>query len=129
MSYEEIINISDIGPEIAISLIDFFKNDDNLELIKTLKNHGLNLEYVEVENKSNLLSGYSFVISGVFSKFSRQELKDLIATNGGINISSISQKTSYVIAGDNMGPSKKEKALSLGIKIISEDDFIKLINQ
>ena len=129
MSYEEIINISDIGPEIAMSLIDFFKNDDNLELIKTLKNYGLNLEYVEVENKSNLLSGSSFVITGVFSKFSRQELKNLIATNGGINISSISQKTSYVIAGDNMGPSKKEKALNLGIKIISEDDFIKLINQ
>jgi DNA ligase (NAD+) len=85
------------------------------------------MEVIEKEALSDTFNGMSFVVSGVFLSFSRDELKELIESNGGKNVSSISSKTDYVVAGENMGPSKLKKATDLGIKILSEDDFIKLL--
>ena len=105
----------------------------SLELRRSYVNYITNItqhlkfEIEETALDSNLLDGKTFVVSGVFSQFSRDEIKDLIEKNGGKNVSSISAKTGYVLAGDNMGPAKLEKASSLGIPIISEADFIKMI--
>jgi DNA ligase (NAD+) len=94
-----------------------------------LKKAGLQFEIKEKVGASNKLEGKSFVVSGVFNAFSRDELKELIESNGGKNVSAISNKTDYVVAGENMGPAKLKKATDLGIAILSEDDFIQLINK
>lgn len=124
---EELITIDEIGDKIALSVFGFFRDSENIDIIERLQNAGLQFEIVEKENTSATLDGSNFVVSGVFSKFSRDELKNLIEEHGGKNVSSISAKTNYVIAGDKMGPAKLEKASSLGVPIISEDDFIKMI--
>ena len=128
-SYEDLESVDEIGGKIAESIINFFNTQENLMIINNLKFYGLNFE-IDVSQvvKSSKLKNKLFVVSGVFSKFSRDDLKLEIEKNGGKVKSSISSKTNYVIAGDNMGPSKKIKAESLGINIISEDDFIQLIN-
>lgn len=126
-SYEELIAVDEIGEKIAIAVQQFFQDEKALATIERLKQAGLQFEIEEVELASNKLEGKTFVVSGVFSKFSRDEIKDLIEKNGGKNVGSISAKTSYVLAGENMGPAKLEKASSLGIAIISEDDFIGMI--
>ncbi|MDD2983784.1 MAG: NAD-dependent DNA ligase LigA [Crocinitomicaceae bacterium] len=126
-THEELIAVDEIGDKIALSVFGFFRDSENIDIIERLQNAGLQFEIEEKENTSAALAGSNFVVSGVFSKFSRDELKNLIEEHGGKNVSSISAKTNYVIAGDKMGPAKLEKASSLGVPIISEDDFIKMI--
>jgi DNA ligase (NAD+) len=110
--------------------MDFFANHENRHIIERLKGYGVQLEAVAVPDTtvSNKLAGKIVVVSGVFEKFSRDELKKAIEDNGGKVGSSISYKTHYVVAGDNMGPAKLEKANQLGVKIITEDDFIDLVS-
>lgn len=129
MSREEIVAIDDVGPRIADSIIEFFSYEPNMELIERLKSYGLQMSVSETElvGQTDILKGKSFVISGVFSKHSREEYKSMIEKNGGKNVGSISKKTDYVLAGENMGPSKLEKAQKLGIPIIDEDEFLKML--
>lgn len=126
-SFDELIAVDDIGDKIAISLQAFFLEEKNQEIIERLRACGLNFEIILEEDASDKLRGQTFVISGVFEKVSRNELKGLIEKNGGKNTSSISAKTSYLVAGDKMGPAKLEKAEKLGLTIISEDEFLQLI--
>jgi DNA ligase (NAD+) len=128
-SYEELIEAPEIGDKIALSIIDFFKAAPNIDYIERLKKAGLQFSIQETELKmeSNLLEGKTFVISGLFSVFGRDELKEKIEKNGGKVVSSVSAKLDYLVAGNNMGPAKLEKANSLGVKIISEEEFIKMI--
>lgn len=127
-SYEELTSVDEIGERIAESIIDFFNVPVNKVIIEKLKQHGLNFSQAEKENLSNVLEGRIFVVSGVFEKFSREGLKLTIEENGGKVGSSISKNTAYIIAGENMGPAKLQKAESLRIPIISEDDFLGMIN-
>ena len=127
--FENLICVDEIGDKIAQSVISWFKNVDNLLLITRLNESGVQLQ-IDVSHfidRTNALQGKSFVISGVFKYHSRDELKSLIDKNSGKNTSSISKKTSYLIAGENMGPSKREKAEKLGIPIISEDEFLSFL--
>ena len=130
-SEEELVNLDEIGERIAWSVVDFFSNEENRENTARLKKYGLQLEISaeKLANQTSKLEGNSFVISGVFEKISRNDLKKLIEDNGGKVSSSISSKTNYLVAGDNMGPSKLAKAEKLGTNIISEDDFLKLLEQ
>ena len=127
-SFEELINVDEIGDKIAISVQNYFLNEENCFLIERLMKAGLQFEIKEKEGSTNKLEGKSFVVSGVFNSFSRDEIKDVIESNGGKNVSSISSKTDFVVAGENMGPAKLKKASSLGITILSEDEFIQLFN-
>ena len=122
-------NVDEIGEKIAESVVLYFQNKENIKLINRLKNQGLCFEIGE-ESKaiSSQFSGMSIVISGVFSHFSRDELKKLIEQHGGKNVSSISKKTTFVVAGENMGPSKLQKAEKLNVPLLSEDEFIKKIS-
>lgn len=126
--FETLNNVDEIGDRIAESVISFFKNEINMASLEKLKANGLQFTVLEDESRvSNKLEGLKFVVSGVFTKFSRNELKKSIEDNGGINSSSLSKKTDYLIAGDKMGPAKRAKAESVGIKIITEDDYLELI--
>ena len=129
-SFEELIAAEEIGERIAQSVIEYFANPFHIEEINTLKAHQLifEIEEKEVVLASENLSGKTFIISGVFETFSREQLKDLIEANGGKILSSISAKLNYLVAGDNMGPSKLEKAQKLQIPIISDSDLLKMIN-
>lgn len=126
---EELITVDEIGERIAQSVVSFFASDETIAIIERLKMYGVQLEISaeKLANQTNTLKGNTFVVSGVFTKVSRNELKKMIEDNGGKVSSSISTKTNYVVAGDNMGPSKKTKAESLGVAIISEDDFLQMI--
>ena len=127
--FDELISVDEIGEKIANSIIEFSQNSENIEIINSLKSHNIQFEIDDSnKNVSSILVGKSFVISGVFANFSRDELKKLIECNGGKISSSISSKTSYLVAGSNMGPSKKEKAEKLNIKIISETELSNLIS-
>ena len=128
-SFDSLIEIDEIGDKIAISIISHFEDEENIEIVQRLKGHGLTFEIEEIEGSSTKLKGLSFVVSGVFTKFSRTELKELIESNGGKNIGSISKKTSFVVAGEKMGPSKLKKASDLGVEILTEDQFIALLNE
>ncbi len=121
-TFEELVNVDEIGERIAQSVVDFFKIENNTEILERLKNAGLQLEIIESENSSDKLKGLSFVVSGTFD-ISRSELKKIIETNGGKNVSALSKSTSYLIAGEKMGPVKKEKAEKNGITIINEKYF------
>ena len=128
-SYEELIAVPEIGDRIAISIIAFFNKPENIDLINRLEQSNVQLseDILEQEQESTSLEGKSFVISGVFQNFDRDGLRDKIILNGGKVVSSISSKLDYLIAGDNMGPSKLEKANQLSIKIITEDEFLTLL--
>jgi len=128
-SFEELVAVEEIGERIAESLIEYFKEHRHKEQIEQLRNHGLQFESVQktVELESTILEGKSFIISGVFENYSRDELKDIIEANGGKILSSISAKLNFLVAGDNMGPAKLEKATKLQIPIISDDDLIKML--
>ncbi|MBT8319202.1 MAG: NAD-dependent DNA ligase LigA [Gramella sp.] len=128
-SEEELVNVDEIGERIAWSVVDFFKAEANKETVQRLKDHGIQLEISaeKLANQTDALAGNSFVISGVFEKVSRNDLKKMIEDNGGKVSSSISSKTNYLVAGANMGPSKLAKAEKLGTNIISEDDFLKML--
>jgi len=128
-SQEELIAVDEIGDRIAESVLKFFADERNRVIIQHLKESGLKLEVEESNDLvSNLLEGKLFVVSGVFSQFSRDEIKAAVEQHGGKNVGSISKKTDYVLAGDKMGPSKLQKAEDLGIPIISEADFIGMIS-
>ncbi len=126
---QEMILVDDFGEKTAQSVIEFFQNSENVLIIERLTKSGIQFDLIEKINldATNILEGKIFVVSGVFEKFSRDDLKKAIEDNGGKNGSSISAKTDFVLAGDNMGPTKLEKANQLGIKIISEDDFIEML--
>lgn len=127
-SEEELTAVDEIGGKIAEQVVRFFAQEGNQRIIERLKEAGLHFEIAEEEGPvSNALEGKSFLVSGVFSQFSRDELKAAIEAHGGRNVSGVSAKLDYLIAGDKMGPEKLKKAESLNIKIISEDDFIQMI--
>ena len=128
-SLADLILVDEIGDRIAKSVIEFFDNEENRMSIERLKSYGVQFEIIEKINldATDKLKGKIFVVSGVFEKFSRDDLKKAIEDNGAKVGSSISAKTDYVVAGDNMGPAKLEKASKLNIPIISETDFMKLI--
>ena len=129
-TFEELITVDEIGEVIAESVVNFSSNLVNIQLVDRLKSYGVQLEVSEAsqEGKTDVLNGKIFVVSGVFSHFDRNELKKSIEDNGGKVASSISSKTNYVIAGENMGPSKLAKAETLGIPIISEFDYIEMLS-
>lgn len=128
---DALIHVDEIGLKIAQSIISYFADDKNRELVERLRNAGLKLEADEedLSGHTDILQGKSIVISGVFSRHSRDEYKELIEKHGGKNVGSISKKTSFILAGDNMGPSKLEKARSLGIAIIDENEFLSMIGE
>ncbi|MEZ4838642.1 NAD-dependent DNA ligase LigA [Flavobacterium sp.] len=129
-SLMDLILVDEIGDKIAQSVIEFFENSENRIIIERLKAVGIQFELIEKNTQvSNKLRGKTFVVSGVFETFTRDDLKKAIEDNGGKVGSSISAKTDYVVAGANMGPAKLEKANQLNIPIISENDFIELINE
>ena len=126
---EELLEIDGIGEVMAKSIIIYFHNEENMQIVERLRSYGLQmaLSQEQMENASDLLLGKSIVISGVFQHHSRDEYKMMIEQNGGKNVGSISGKTSFILAGDNMGPSKLQKAEKLGIRIVSEDEFLEMI--
>ena len=128
-SAAELAATKDIGPRIAESIVDYFGNPINRSIVERLRAAGLQMRQSEEANegRTDLLQGKSFVISGVFARHSRDEYKAMIELNGGKNVGSISKKTDYVLAGDNMGPAKREKAASLGIPIIDEQQFLAML--
>ena len=128
-SVDELKAVEEIGERIAASVTAFFAKEENRILVARLKEAGVNFAYMEKEGevKSDRLAGQSIVISGVFTHHSRDEYKEIIEKNGGKNVGSISKSTSFILAGENMGPSKLEKAQKLGIKIMGEDEFLALL--
>lgn len=130
MKAEDLATINEVGPIIADSIIEYFADELNQEIIRRLKDAGVQFEskVSQSSNLSNKLDGKKIVISGVFAKHSRDEYKMLIEHNGGKNVGSISKNTDFVLAGENMGPAKLEKANALGIKIINEDEFLAMIS-
>lgn len=129
-SEEELILVDEIGDRIAQSVVAFFTSEENRITIQRLKEYGVQLQISEEQlaNQTDTLQGKTFVVSGVFAKVSRTELKKLIEDNGGKVSGSISSKTGFVVAGENMGPSKRTKAEDLGVPIISEEDFLQMIS-
>lgn len=128
-SLDELLLVDEIGDRISESIVDFFSIKENVNIIFRLKKIGLQFEIDKFKEKiSDILSGYTFVISGVFNNYSRDELKRLIELNGGKLSSSISSKTNYLLGGSNIGPSKLLKIKKLEIPIISENDLIEMIN-
>jgi DNA ligase (NAD+) len=126
-NYDQLIEVNEIGGVIAKSIIEYFSNEKNLEIVNRLKTAGLIFEVEEKELASNALEGLNFVISGTFEQYSRNDLKQMIEDNGGKNLSSLSAKTNFLLAGANMGPAKLKKAEKLEIKIISEQEFLDMI--
>ena len=126
---DDLILVDEIGDRIAASVVEFFENENNIKIINRLQKNNIQFEIIEKINlnATNKLDNKIFVVSGVFEKFSRDDLKKAIEDNGGKVGNSISAKTNFVVAGDNMGPAKLEKATQLGVKIISEDEFVALI--
>lgn len=130
-SYEQLLEAPEIGEKIAQSVVDFFKDKENIIEITRLKKAGLQFESTQQEPTiiSDVLQGKSFVVSGVFQNYEREQLKEIIASHGGKVLSSVSAKLDYLLAGENMGPAKREKAEKLGVKIISEGEFQTMLNQ
>ena len=126
---EEMTQINEIGEKIALSVRSFFDDKRNIEIVNRLKNAGLQfiVEEKQTSDKEQVLAGKSFVVSGVFEHYSRDGIKETIEAYGGKNVSSISSKTDYVLAGDKMGPEKRKKAESLNIPIVTEAEFEKMI--
>ena len=128
---EQLLEIDGIGEVMAKSIMTYFHNEQNLEIVERLRSYGLQMALSEEQTAqaSDRLKGKSIVISGVFQHHSRDEYKLMIEQHGGKNVGSISGKTSFILAGDNMGPSKLQKAEKLGIQIVSEDDFLNMIEE
>jgi DNA ligase (NAD+) len=122
--------VHEIGPKIASGIQSYFSDTENLEIIARLKSKGIRFSEEKTENvRGSSLNGKSIVISGVFLKHTRDEYKDIIESNGGKNTSSISGNTSFILAGDKMGESKREKAIELGIPLIDETEFLRIIGE
>lgn len=124
---EQLSEIEGVGTVIAQSVVHFFRQSKNLELIEALRKAGLQMSAAEAEKLSSTLEGKSIVISGTFARHSREDYKAIIEAHGGKNVSSISKKTSFILAGDGMGPAKLEKAQALGIEIMGEEDFLAML--
>jgi DNA ligase (NAD+) len=124
---DDLIQVGEIGDVIASSVVDFFSNSVNREFIEKLKTAGVQMSSEGKKRASDKLEGKSFVISGVFKQHSRDEIQKLIEENGGKNLSSVSSNTDYVVAGDGMGPAKREKAAKLGVPVITEEEFMGMI--
>lgn len=125
--YDELIAIDEVGEKIALAVQEHFGKADNRAIVNRLRDAGLQMEIVEKERESERLKGQKVVVSGVFSVVSRKAMKALIESHGGQNVSSISSKTNYLVAGENMGPAKLEKAKKLDVPVISENEFLKMI--
>ena len=127
---DELQEVEGIGEVMAKSIISYFHNEQNREIVERLRGYGLQFELSQEQTaaQSDKLAGQSVVISGVFQHHSRDEYKLMIEQNGGKNVGSISSKTSFILAGENMGPSKLQKAEKLGIRIVSEDEFLEMLN-
>ena len=123
-SKEELEEVDEIGERISVSLQEYFADKENVRMVERLKGFGLQMEKIKEEGATDKLSGLTIVVSGVFQIHDRNGIKKLIELNGGKVSSSISKKTSFIVAGDKMGPSKKEKAEKLGIEIISEQELL-----
>jgi DNA ligase (NAD+) len=130
-SLEELIEVPEIGERIAQSVVEYFQDQDNIELIERLKSAGLQFEIKEaiIEQKGNALEGKSLVVSGVFEHYGRDEIKEVIKQYGGKVVSAISGKVDILVAGENMGPAKRQKAEKIGVKIIDETEFRSLIKE
>ena len=130
-SFEQLVDVDEIGDRIAQSVVAYFSDAENRQIVERLRAHGLQMEVSEevLANRSERLKGLTFVISGTFTQHSRDEYKALIEQHGGKNTGSVSGKTSYILAGENMGPAKLEKAAKLGVRIIREDEFLKMIEE
>jgi DNA ligase (NAD+) len=127
-SIDQLIAIDDVGEQIAQNIIAYFDDENNQQIVNRLHEAGLQMVSEEEEVQlSTKLAGKSIVISGVFSQHSRDEYKQMIEAHGGKNVGSISKKTSFVLAGDNMGPEKRKKAESIGIPLVSEEDFLAML--
>ena len=128
-SIDQLTAIDDVGEQIAKNVVAYFNDIDNLEIINRLREAGVQMESQEEEQQpqSDILQGKSIVVSGVFSQHSREEYKAMIEAHGGKNVGSVSKKTSFILAGENMGPEKRKKAESLGIEILTEEDFLHLL--
>lgn len=126
---EDLIRIGDIGVRIAQSVVAYFSDEDNLRFVERLRQYGVQMQITEerLSERTDKLSGATIVISGTFTHHSRDEYKALIEQHGGINTGSVSGKTTYVLAGENMGPAKLEKARKLGVRILSEEEFLEMI--
>lgn len=129
MTEEELTAIDEIGPRIAAAIREYFAVEGNREIVERLREAGLQMAVSEedVAGRTDRLAGKAIVVSGTFNKHSRDEYKEMIERNGGKNTSAVSKKTAFILAGDNMGPAKLEKAAKLGVKIIDEDEFLKMI--
>jgi DNA ligase (NAD+) len=127
--YEQLTAISEIGPRIAESIISFFADAGNREILTRLVKAGLRFASEDVKHESNKLAGKRILISGMFKRYTRDEYKDMIEKNGGRNATSVSANTSFILAGDNMGPSKRERAAELGIPLVNENDFLKSLGE
>lgn len=130
-SFEQLVDVDEIGDRIAQSVVAYFSDAENRQIVERLRAHGLQMEVSEevLANRSERLKGLTFVISGAFTQHSRDEYKAMIEQHGGKNTGSVSGKTSYILAGENMGPAKLEKAAKLGVRIIREDEFLKMIEE
>ena len=131
MTRAELESIEDVGPRIAESILDYFATPVNREAVEALRAAGVKMAMDKDENSGptdDTLAGKTVVISGVFTRHSRDEYKNLIERHGGKNAGSVSKKTDFILAGDNMGPAKLEKARSLGVPLIDEDEFLRMLN-
>ena len=130
-SLQELVEVEGVGEVIAKSVISYFHQPENISIVQRLRDKGVQMSLSEeqLQGASDKLAGKSIVISGVFARHSRDEYKQLIEQHGGKNVGSISGKTSFILAGDNMGPSKLQKAEKLGIAIIGEDEFLAMIEE
>jgi DNA ligase (NAD+) len=126
---EELTGVEEIGPKIASSIKSYLSDPENIEIINRLRNAGIHFKGEDKETASDLLKDKTIVVSGVFRLHTRDEYKELIEKYGGKNSSSVSSNTSFILAGDNMGPSKREKAAELGIEMKSEEEFLKIIGE
>ena len=128
-SFEELVSTNEIGERIAQSVVDYFADENNMAILARLENTRLQMKVSEesLASRSDKLQGLTIVISGTFSSFSRDEYKNMIEQNGGKNVGSVSKKTSFILAGENVGPAKLEKASKLGVRIVSEEEFLKML--
>lgn len=127
-THDQLTSIEDVGDQIADNVIAYFNDFRNIEIVNRLRLAGVQMESTEdAAPTTDLLAGKSIVISGVFAHHSRDEYKAMIEANGGKNVGSVSKKTSFILAGDNMGPEKRKKAEDLGIPLVSEDDFLQIL--
>ena len=127
-SHESLIEAEEVGGKIAEAIIEYFANEDNRAIIERLRQAGVQFEAEQQQTQSQTLAGLNFVISGSFENHSRDELKALIEAHGGKNLAAVSANTSYLLAGNKIGPAKLQKATKLGVKIISEEEFLAMIS-